>query len=179
MKFLFDLFPVLVFFGTYKFFGIFAATATVIVATTLQVLWCFLRNKTVEKMLLINLAIIVVFGGATLIIQDEIFIKWKPSVLYWLFSLILLISRIAFNKNLIEIAMKKQMTLPKEIWNKINLWWTGFFVFMGIANIYVALNFSTNLWVNFKLFGSFGLLLLFGIAQALIIAPHLKNPEEN
>ena len=178
MKFLFDLFPVLLFFIVFKTHGIYIATGAAIFATCVQVAWSRIRSGTVEKTLLINLCIIVVFGGATLVLQDETFIKWKPTVLYWIFSLVLLISNLLFRKNLIRTMMGKNMTLPDLIWDKVNLSWVLFFSFMGLLNLYFAFNFSTDTWVNFKLFGGMGLLLCFAIIQAIVLSKHMKIKDE-
>ena len=118
-------------------------------------------------MMWISLAIIAVFGGATLLLHDETFIKWKPTVLYWLFGAVLLSAQFVFGKNLIRAMMEKNIALPELIWQRLNLSWAVFFIVMGFINLYVAYNFSTDTWVNFKLFGSFGLMLLFIIAQGL------------
>ena len=153
MKFLFEIFPVLIFFIVFKVYGIFPATAAAITASVLLAAWGWFRHSKIEKMVLINLGIIVVFGGATLLLHDETFIKWKPTVLYWAFALVLTVSDMFMGKNLIRAMMSKQMTLPDAVWKKVNLSWAIFFTLMGIANLYVAFNFSTNAWVNFKLFG--------------------------
>ncbi len=179
MKFLFDIFPVLVFFIAFKVYGIYAATATAIVATAVQVAWSWMRHRKVEKMLLISLGIIVVFGGATLLLQDETFIKWKPTVLYWAFAVILVGAEMFFGKNLIRAMMGAQMTLPGPVWGKLNHSWSVFFALMGIANLYVAYSFSTDAWVNFKLFGGIGLMIAFAIDQALMLSRYLESEQES
>ncbi len=178
MKFLFDIFPVVVFFAAFKFYGIYIATAVAIGATCVQVGWTWLRHRKVDNMLWASLAIIVVFGGATLLLQDETFIKWKPTVLYWLFALVLLGAQLLFRKNLIRAMMGAQMTLPEAVWHKLSLSWVGFFAFMGVANLYVAYSFSTDAWVNFKLFGGIGLLLAFAFGQALMLSRYLEEAEK-
>ena len=177
MKFLFDLFPVILFFAAFKFFDIYIATAVAMVATFLQIGWVWFRHRKVDNMLWVSLVVIVVFGGATLLLHDETFIKWKPSVLYWLFGAILLIADYGFGKNLIKAMMAKQMTLPGIVWQKLLLSWVGFFVVMGALNLYVAYNFSTDAWVNFKLFGGMGLMLVFVLLQALMLAKHIDTKE--
>ncbi len=172
MKLLFDIFPVALFFVAYKFADIYVATFVAIVANIGQIAWLRLTGKKVEPMMWISLAIIAVFGGATLWLQDETFIKWKPTVLYWLFGAVLLFSQFAFGKNLIRAMMQKTLALPELIWQRLNLSWAVFFTLMGFINLYVAYNFSTDAWVNFKLFGSFGLMLLFIIAQGLMLSKH-------
>src|SRR6478735_4308870 len=143
MKFLFDLFPVLVFFVAFKFAGIYAATAMAIAATFLQVGYLALRRKKIDPMLWVSLAIIVVFGGATLFLHDETFIKWKPTVLYWLFALALIAAPFVAGKNLIRAMMGAQMQLPDAVWTKLNWSWAVFFALMGVANIYIAMNYPT------------------------------------
>ncbi|KPK31800.1 MAG: septation protein A [Betaproteobacteria bacterium SG8_40] len=179
MKFLFEIFPVLIFFIAFKVYGIYVATAVAIAATVLQAGWSWFRRGKIEKMLLINLGIIVVFGGATLLLHDETFIKWKPTVLYWAFASALLVSELLFGKNLIRAMMSAQMTLPNPVWKRVNISWVVFFAFMGIANLYVAFNFSTDAWVNFKLFGGMGLLLAFAIGQALMLSRYIETGAED
>jgi len=177
MKFLFDIFPVLLFFLAFKIWGIYPATAVAIGATFVQVGWSWARHRKVDNMLWVSLAIILVFGGATLWLQDETFIKWKPTVLYWLFGSILLGSDLLFSKNLIRAMMEKQLTLPDPVWRKLNLSWVLFFALMGGANLYVAFNFPTDVWVNFKLFGGIGLMIAFVVAQGLMLSRYIE-PEE-
>ena len=175
MKFLFDFLPVLLFFVAFKFFGIFTATAVAIATTVLEVAYLKLRGRKVDTMLWISLAIIVVFGGATLLLHDETFIKWKPTVLYWLFALVLVVSERFFGRNLIRAMMRAQLELPAAAWAKLNWSWAGFFAAMGALNLYVAFHFPTDQWVNFKLFGVTGLMLLFILAQALFLARHVEQ----
>ncbi|MHB9101077.1 MAG: septation protein A [Sulfuricella sp.] len=179
MKFLFDLFPIILFFAAYKFYGIFTATAVAIVATFAQIGWVWFRHRKVDKMLWISLGVITVFGGATLLLHDETFIKWKPTILYWLFASVLLISQIAFRKNLIKAMLGKQMVLPENIWHRLNLGWAAFFIAVGFVNLYVAFNFSTDTWVNFKLFGILGLMLVFVLGQGLLLAKYVVEVEED
>ena len=175
MKFLFDLFPVILFFVAFKLADIYVATGVAIAASFAQVGWLKLRGKKVEPMLWASLAIIALFGGATLVLQDETFIKWKPTVLYWMFCAVLAGAFLLFRRNLIRVMLSEQVQLPEPIWARLNWSWIGFFAFMGAANLYVAYNFSTDLWVNFKLFGGMGLMLLFVVAQALFLAKHIEE----
>ena len=175
MKFFFDLFPVILFFAAFKLYDIFVATAVAIVATIAQIVWLWARHRQVEKMMWINLAVIVVFGGATLISQDETFIKWKPTVLYWLLASVLLASNLFFGKNLIRAMLEKQMKLPLEVWYKLNASWAGFFLLMGIINLYVAYNFSVDAWVTFKLFGATGIMLMFIVLQVMWLGKYLRE----
>ena len=175
MKFIFDLFPVILFFIAYKFAGIYAATGVAIAATFAQIGWLWLRGRKIDTMLWVSLVIITVFGGMTLILQDENFIKWKPTVLYWAFAAALLGSTLFFGKNLIRSLLAEQMDLPEIAWSKLNWAWAGFFVFMGVANLFVAFNFSTDDWVNFKLFGATGLMLVFVLAQGLLLSKYIEE----
>jgi intracellular septation protein len=172
MKILFDLFPVILFFVAFKTFGVFAATAAAIVATIGQVIWVKYRHGKVDTMLWVSLVIITVFGGATLILHDENFIKWKPSILYWFFASALLFSKIVLDKNILRNLLQDKMQLPDSVWNTLNLSWSGFFIALGFLNLYVAFNYSTDAWVNFKLFGTTGLMLIFILAQAFLLAKH-------
>lgn len=174
-KFLFDLFPVILFFLAFKLYDIFVATAVAMVAAVGQIVWLWFRQHQVDKMMWMNLAIIMVFGGATLVSQDETFIKWKPTVLYWLIAAILLVSNQLFNKNLIRIMLEKQIVLPESVWQKLNLSWIGFFLLMGGINLYVAFSFSVDAWVSFKLFGATGLMMIFMIVQVLMLGKYVKE----
>lgn len=202
MKILFDLFPVILFFGVFKLTGsnpegtqalaayigyqadplhlpVLFATATAIIATLVQIIWVRVRHGKVDTMLWISFAIIVVFGGATLLLHDEAFIKVKPTALYWLFALVLLFSNILFKKNLIRSLMEEKMSLPNHIWSKLNLAWSGFFILLGILNLYVAWNFTTDTWVNFKLFGATGIMFIFIILQAMMVAKHIETDKKD
>ena len=173
-KILFDLFPVALFFAAYKLWDIYVATAAAIAATALQIGWVLARRRKVEPMLWASLAIIAVFGGATLALRDETFIKWKPTVLYWLFGAVLAGGAL-LGRNPVRAVLGGELQLPGRVWSRLNLSWAGFFAFMGAANLYVATHFSTDQWVNFKLFGGFGLLLLFVFGQALFLTKYLEQ----
>ncbi len=174
MKFLFDLFPVILFFVAFKLADIYVATAVAIGATLLQVGLLALMRRKIDTMLWVSLGIIVVFGGATLVLRDETFIKWKPTVLYWMFGGALAGAQL-FGRNLIRSMLGAQLQLPDRVWRNLNWSWAGFFAFMGAANLLVAFNFSTDQWVNFKLFGGTGLMLLFVLAQAVFLARHMPE----
>jgi intracellular septation protein len=178
MKFLFDFLPVILFFAAFKAWDIYVATGVAIAATFAQVAWLKLRRKRVEPMLWASFAIIALFGGATLFLQDETFIKWKPTVLYWLFGVVLAGAGLA-GRNLIRAMLSEQVQLPEPIWTRLNWSWIGFFAFMGAVNLYVAYNYSTDLWVNFKLFGGMGLMLLFVIAQAVVLSRFIEDKNEH
>lgn len=175
LKFLFDFFPVILFFAAYKFADIFVATGVAIAATIVQIGWVLARRRTVTNMQWMSLAIIVLFGGATLLLRDETFIKWKPTVLYWLAGVVFL-GALAFRTNLVKAVMSEGIELPEVIWTKLAVAWGVFFLFKGSLNLWVAYTFTTDTWVNFKLFGGMGLMFAFVIAQALWLSRHM--PEE-
>jgi intracellular septation protein len=206
MKVLFDLFPVILFFVAYtgakrapetasaivsSLLGalgagasvsveqgpILLATAVAIVATICQVGWLLARGRKVDAMLWISLAIIVVMGGLTLGLRNPNFIKWKPTVLYWAFAVVLLGTDLVLKKNLIRSMMQAQMSLPDPVWTRLNLSWVGFFVLMGTVNLYVAYNYSESTWVNFKLFGGIGLMVVFVILQGLMLSRFIQHEE--
>lgn len=177
-KFLFDLFPLLLFFIAYRYAGIYTATAVAITASILQILWLKLTGRPIEGMHWINLAVIVIFGGATLWLHSDVFIKWKPTVLYWLFGGALLIGRWVFKRNLVRRLLDKQIALPDPVWDKLNATWAVFFLIAGAVNLYVAFSghFSESEWVTFKAFGLMGLMLVFVVAQSLWLGRHLQPP---
>lgn len=178
MKLLIDFFPIILFFAAFKVWGIYTATAVAIVATVLQIAYLRVRHGKVEPMQWVSLGVIVVFGGATLLAHSETFIKWKPTVLYWLMGGALLIAQLVFRKNLIRSLMGAQMALPDNAWRTLNWSWAGFFAIMGVVNLWVAYTFDTDTWVNFKLFGGLGLMLVFVVAQALYLSRYLKDEED-
>ena len=176
MKLLFDLFPLLLFFGAYKFADLYVATGVAMAASVLQIVWLVARRKKIEPMHWINLTIIVVFGGATLFLHNELFIKWKPTVLYWLFAVVLLGGQLVAKKNLMRSMLGAQIQLPDAIWNRLNTAWALFFAAVGCVNLYVAYNWPTETWVTFKVFGIFGLLIAFVILQSIYLGRHMKTP---
>jgi intracellular septation protein len=175
VKFLFDLFPVILFFAAFKLADIYVATAVAIAATFAQIGWVWWRHRKVDAMLWVSLGLIVVFGGATLLLHNETFIKWKPTVLYWLFATTLFVSATLFDKNLIRRMMEQQISLPEPLWGRLNLAWSAFFALMGVANLVIAFNYPTDVWVNFKLFGGMGLVLAFVFAQGLWLAKYVSE----
>jgi intracellular septation protein len=177
MKFLFDLFPVALFFVAIQIWDIYVATAVAIAATFVQVGSLLLRRKKVEPMLWASFAIIVVFGGLTLYLQDKNFILWKPTVLYWLFGGVLA-GGAAFGRNLIRALLSDQMQLPDRVWARLNWSWVGFFALMGVINLYVAYNYSEKVWAAFKLFGGMGLMLLFVVIQSAFLARYVQEDKQ-
>lgn len=207
MKLLFDFLPIILFFAAFKVseaqpdaaavfatehFGflvsggavgpreapVLLATLVVIAASVAQIVFLKARGKKVDTMLWVSLALVTVLGGATVWFHNETFIKWKPSVLYWVMGTAFWISQAVFGKNLLKSLMGQQLQLPASVWRTLNFMWIAFFAFMGLANLYVAYSFSTDTWVNFKLFGGIGLMLLFTLAQGLYLSRHLKTGDE-
>ena len=178
MKILFDLFPVILFFAAFKLFGIYVATASAIAATIAQIAWTKWRHGKVDTMLWVSFGIIAVFGGATLLLHDETFIKWKPTVLYWVFATTLVLSNLLFKKNLMRALLQEKLTLPARVWNHVNLAWSLFFAVLGVINLYVAFNYSTDTWVNFKLFGATGMMLVFVLLQAMALSEYVEEDKE-
>jgi len=181
MKLLFDFFPILLFFIAYKVFDIYVATAVAIVASFVQVGFSWWKHRKFETMHLVTLVIIVVFGGLTLYLQDEQFIKWKPTVINWLFGVVFLASQWLGDKPMIERMMSTSadLSLPSAVWRTLNLTWTLFFFVLGGVNFFVMSYFDTDTWVNFKLFGMLGLTLVFVVLQSIYLSRHLPAPETN
>ena len=175
MKLLIDFFPIILFFAAFKLWDIYVATGVAIVATIAQIAWLRYSRGKVEPMQWLSLGVIVLFGGATILAQDETFIKWKPTVLYWLMGGALAIGQLVFRRNLLKSLMGSQMELPEPAWRAMNWSWTAFFAVMGVLNIWVAYQFDTNTWVNFKLFGGLGLMLAFVVGQALYLSRYMKT----
>ncbi len=179
MKVFFDLFPVILFFIGFKLYGIFTATAIAIGATLALIVYSKIRHGKVEKILLINGVIISVLGGITLLLHDKTYIMWKPTVLYWMLAIVLVISNLFFKKNLIQQMMGKMLNPPASIWNKLNWIWMAFLIVMGFVNLYVAFNYTEDAWVNFKLFGMTSILFIFMMLQIFFLKDHLVESLEN
>ena len=175
MKFIFDLFPVILFFVAYKISGIYAATAVAMAAALAQVVYSRLRHGRVEKMQWVTLGLLALFGGLTLLLRDPVFIKWKPTVVNWLFAAAFLGSALFSQRNLLQRMMDHAITLPAATWRRLNLAWVIFFVASGVLNLYVAFNFAEETWVDFKLFGLMGLTLLFVLAQGFYLARFVEG----
>ncbi len=183
MKLLFDFFPILLFFLTFKWFddpkqGILAATAVIIVATGVQVAVTWLRKRRVEKVHLITLALLVTMGGVTLLLQDEIYIKWKSTAFFWVLAVAFLGSQFIGHKTLVQRFFDSKFEPPVKVWTVLNLAWIVFFACLGALNLYVVYNFSTDAWVNFKLFGLTGLMFIFIFAQILYLFRYMIPDED-
>ncbi len=179
MKILTDLFPVILFFVAYKLAGIYTATAVAIGASIVQVGWNRWRHGRVETMHWVTLGLLLFFGGLTLLLRDPVFIKWKPTVVNWLFAAAFLGSALFMERSLLQRMMDHAVTLPDAVWKRLNLAWVGFFLFIGAANLYVAYNFPEETWVDFKLFGMMGLTLLFLVAQGFYLSRYIELNEES
>lgn len=202
MKLLFDLFPVILFFATFKYAGarpgrcrvvggritwqqyhfpaqapILLATVVVILATIAQIAWVRFRHGKVDRMLWVSLALVVLFGGMTLVFQNEAFIKWKPTLLYWIFAASMGFAALVLKKNVMQSMLGAQLQLPEPVWQRVNLSWLLFFLAMGALNLIVAFNFSTDIWVDFKLFGGMGLMLVFVVAQGLFLSKYMDDKD--
>ena len=206
MKILFDFLPIALFFGMFKYADghkewaastatdwlgfmvsggvvgateapVLLATVVVIVATLAQIVWLRLRGRKVDTMLWVSLGLVTVLGSATIYFHSETFIKWKPTMLYWLMGSALLVGQLVFRTNFIQRLMGAQMELPGAVWRTLNWAWAGFFAFMGVLNLWIAYQFDTNTWVNFKLFGGMGLMVLFVLGQALYLGRHMKDTD--
>jgi intracellular septation protein len=177
MKLLVDFLPIFVFFAAFKRFDIWVATGVAIAATVAQIAWLRWSTGKVEPMQWLSLGVIVLFGGATLLAHNDTFIKWKPTVLYWLMGGALAAGQLLFRKNLLKTLMGSQLVLPDPVWRVMNWSWVAFFAVMGCVNLWVAFNFDTDTWVNFKLFGGMGLMALFVIAQAVYLSRFIKEAD--
>jgi intracellular septation protein len=183
MKFLYDLFPLLLFFAAFKLYDIYAATAVAIAASLVQVGIFWLRHRRFEMMHVVTLVVLIVFGGLTLILRDATFVKWKPTIVFWIFGTALLASHWLGKKPLLERLLGAQIELPATVWRRMNISWGAFFFVTGALNLYVAFYFRPELdeatreawWVNFKVFGLTGLTLVFTIAQGIYLARYITD----
>jgi intracellular septation protein len=169
-----DYLPLILFFVAFKWQGIYVATAVAIVASVVQIVWLRLKRGRIEVIHWLSLAIIVIFGGATLLLHDDTFIRWKPTVLYGAFGAILAVGRIGFHRNLLTYLMKG-VVLPELVWTRLTWAWVGFFAFMGATNLYVAYSYPLDTWVNFKVWGGIGLFLVFAVIQGLWLSRYLTE----
>lgn len=178
VQLLFDFFPVIAFFVTYKITGnLFVATGVIIAAVIAQTGWQWFRHRKISQMALISGVLVLIFGGLTLAIHDKVFIQWKVTVVNWLLAAAFLGSRYFGDKLLIERMMGENVQLERPVWQTLNWAWILFFAALGAINLYVVYNYSEEVWVNFKLFGMLGLTFVFAIAQAVWLSS--KMPAED
>lgn len=175
MQIFYDFLPVIAFFVAYKMYDIYVATAVIIVAITLQILIYWVWKREVSKMHLISGALVLVLGGITLALRNEIFIQWKPTLVNWLFGAGFLASQFIGEKPIIQRMLPDNLGMSDEIFRKLNMMWAGFFFFSGAANVVAVYTLSENAWVNFKLFGMLGLTLIFVVIQGFWIARHMPE----
>ena len=183
MKLLFDFFPLVLFFGAFKLYDIYVATLVAMAASLAQVVFIRIRHQRFETTHLVTLFVILLFGGMTLIFQDDMFIKWKPTIVNWIFAVVVLGSQFIGKRTVLERLLGGQMQMPARIWKKVNVSWGLFFFISGLLNLYVAFYFRTHLdeaartdfWVNFKVFGPLGLTLAFSIVQMMIVARYIST----
>ena len=183
MKFLFDFFPLVAFLIAFYYpedreQGIYLAIQVLIIASTIQIIIYWLITRKFEKMHVITLILTVILGGATLLLQDIRFFKWKPTAVNWVFALVFLGSQFIGKKPIIRRMMDHAISVPDKVWTKLNIGWVAFFIFSGTANLYVVYNFSKEFWVNFKVYGLLGLTFIFAIAQAMYMSQHIKDIKE-
>ena len=177
MQFLHDFWPIIVFFVTYKLAGIYWATVAIIISMAVQIVVQWIRTRTVNKMLLVSGGLVFVFGGATLLLQDRIFIQWKPTIVNWLFAAAFLASHFIGKRiTVAERVMGEGLELPSQVWSQVNAIWVVYFLVLGAANLFVVYNFSEEIWVNFKLFGTLAFTLLLVLIMALWI--NWKHPSK-
>jgi intracellular septation protein len=178
MQLLVDFLPIIVFFVAFKLYGMYVATAAIIVAMAIQIAVQWIRERTVNKMLLISGVLVAILGGITLILRNPIFLQWKPTIVNWLFAVAFLGSQFIGSRTLIQRVMGHAVELPAQMWKQLNLMWVANFIILGAANLYVVYNFDENTWVNFKLFGMLGLTLLTAVGQAIWIASRTAGHEQ-
>ncbi len=174
LKVLLDFLPIALFFVAFKYFNLMVATQVAIVASLAQLVWLRLTTGKIHKVNLISFLSILILGGATLLLKNDIFVKWKPTVVYWLLGAALVFSHFFGNKPIMQRLGENSIELPDRIWRQINSSWGVFFFALGILNLYVVYNFSTSIWVNFKLFGTLGLTIAFIILQSIFMAKHTR-----
>lgn len=174
IKLLLDFLPIALFFAAYKFFNLMVATEVAIAASLIQLIWSRIATGKIQKINLISFLSILILGSATLLLKNDIFVKWKPTVVYWALALSMLISQMISKKPIIQRLGEASIKLPDGVWRKLNLGWSSFFIILGMINLYVVYNFSTATWVNFKLFGTLGLTLVFIILQSIYMAKHTQ-----
>ena len=178
MKQLLEFFPILLFFIAYKAYDIYVATAVVIGATIIHVAIAWFKYRKVETMQWITLGLVIVFGGATIILHDEQYLKWKFSIIEWLFGLAFLSSHFIGQKTFIERMMGSNLTLPANIWQRLNFSWASFFISVGFINVYVMYNYNTDDWVTFKTFIAPALMVVFMVVQMSFIYKYIPDTKE-
>lgn len=176
MRFLIDFFPIGLFVAAYKLYDIYTATAVLMAATLVQTALIYAIDRKLQTLQKVTLVLVIVFGVLTLVLQDERFIKWKPTVLYTSMAIVLGAALWGWKKNFLQILLGSQLSLPDAVWARLTVVWIAYFLFMAAINGYVAAYFSTEAWVNFKLWG-YVFPVIFIVGQGLYIARYLKEPD--
>lgn len=193
MKQLAELVPILLFFLAYKmdgyqlqlgpidyqFDGIYTATAVLMLATIAQVVFARLSTGKLEKRQLWLLVAVLVFGGATIVLRNELFIQWKPTIFNWAMGLVFLGSQFIGKQNLIARTLGSQLEVPYAIWTRLNYMWSAYFIVVGALNIYVAYHYSEDFWVSYKLYSSIGFTVALSILTVALLAPHIHEQESD
>ena len=177
MKFLYDFFPIVLFFVAYKVWDIYVATGVAIAAAAVQTLAFWLKHRRFEKMHLVTFFLLLVFGGLTIFLHDPVFIKWKPTVINWLFAAAFLGSHWIGDRPLVERMMSHAIKAERPVWMRLSWLWIAFFTGIGLLNLYVAFNYTEEAWVNFKLFGMLGITLAFVVGQAFYLSRYVEDHE--
>ena len=178
MSSLLELLLLVAFFVTYKWQGIYAATAVIMAGSVVAVAASWLMTRKVKPILLITMVLALFLGGLTLLFRDPVFLKWKFSIVEWFLGTWILTGRFMGKKSFIRLAMEEGLKLPEPVWSRLDYMWGGFFLFLGTLNVYVIYNYSTDAWVSFKLWGSSGLIMVFAVAQAVYLSRHMPKEEE-
>jgi intracellular septation protein len=179
MKQLIEFIPILLFFAAYKIYDIYIATAVVMIATVIQIAYAWFKHRKIETMQWVTLVLVVVMGGATLYLQDEQFIKWKFSIIEWLFGLAFLGSQFFGKKTFIEKMMSANLTMPAFAWKRLNLSWASFFIGVGCLNVYVMYHYSTDDWVAFKTFVAPALMVVFMGVQMIFLYKYVPDSDSS
>ena len=176
MRFLIDFFPIALFFGAYKLHDIYVGTAVLMAATVLQSAIIYAMDRKLQTMQKATLVLVLVFGALTLGLHDERFIKWKPTVLYTGMALGLAAALWIWKKNFLQLLLGSQLRLPAAVWSRLTVAWIVYFLFMAASNAYVALAFTTEAWMDFKLWG-YAFPIAFLIGQGIYVTPYLKDEQ--
>lgn len=183
MQLFYEILPVFLFFLAFKFYDIYVATIVGIIATIIQVIATRAMTGNWDRKQVITMAVFILFGGMTLYFHNPIFVKWKPTIVFWTFAIAILITQAFTRKPLMqrmmEGALQHSASIPSQVWRKLNILWAVFFMVMGSLNLFVAYYYSNDAWVNFKFYGISFALLAVSIAQALYLVRFMTEKEHN
>ena len=175
MKQFLEFIPLIIFFIVYKIVNIYAATAALMISMAIMLIFTYFKDGKVGKMQWITFAMVIVFGTLTLALHNDVFIKWKVTVVYALFTIVLLVTQFIFKDPAIKKMLSKELTLPDKVWNNLNFAWAILFAVLSVLNLYIAFNMPVNVWVNFKVFGLMGITLLFTVFSVIYIYKYLPK----